>query len=52
MNNVVYQRADHITERITFTSIYTFLFQHAFYQLIKMQLNNKEVQIILTIEAI
>ena len=51
MVNVVYQRADHITELITFREYSTLLLQYAFSSSI-MQIQTQEARIILAIEAI
>jgi hypothetical protein len=49
---VVYHRADHITERITFPHLITLKLQHAFSQLFNIEIQTQEARIILAIEAI
>jgi hypothetical protein len=50
--NVVYHRADHITERIIFPYPTTLKLQHAFSQLFNIEIQTQETRIILAIEAI
>jgi hypothetical protein len=49
---VVYHRADHITERITFPHPITLKLQHAFSQLFNIEIQTQETRIILAIKAI
>jgi hypothetical protein len=49
---VVYHRADHITERITFSHPTTLKLQHAFSQPFNIEIQTQETRIILAIEAI
>jgi hypothetical protein len=49
---VVYHRADHITERITFPYPTTLKLQHAFSQLFNIEIQTQETRIILAIKAI
>jgi hypothetical protein len=49
---MVYHRADHITERITFPHPITIKLQHAFSQLFNIEIQTQETQIILAIKVI
>jgi hypothetical protein len=49
---MVYYRADHITERITFPYPTTLKLQHAFSQLFNIKIQTQETRIILAIETI
>jgi hypothetical protein len=49
---MVYYRADHITERITFPYPTTLKLQHAFSQLFNIEIQTQETRIILAIETI